>query len=143
MNLQHVYGSVKPISGLLFRVDLSTKKIQIFISNPRLFNITTDEMFLQWILSLISFKRAQQKDFHTGPICTTMSSFFLACKTKTVIWQIRKNKRTIICCLLRKKVYNKKSKDTFFMRLFFRYEWENWCKKCDKKLKYRMSLRNY
>ena len=76
-------------------------------------------MFLQGILSLISFKRSQQKDFHTGRICTTMSSFFLACKIKTVIWQIRKNKRTIICCLLRKKVYNKKSKDTFLWDFSF------------------------
>ena len=33
-------------------------------------------MILQEILSLISgFKRVHQKDFHTGRICTTISSF--------------------------------------------------------------------
>ena len=43
-----------------------------------------------------------------GRICTIMSSFFLCCKTKSVIWQAGKNKRTTIYCLLRKKIYSKK-----------------------------------
>ena len=57
-------------------------------------------MILQEILLLVSsFKRVQQQDFHTDRICTSffhfalhlhfnlnfLSSFFLCCKTKTVI----------------------------------------------------------
>ena len=81
-------------------------------------------MILQEILFLISgFKRVQQKDFYTGRICTTMSSLFPCCKTKTVIWQIRRNKRTIIYCLLRKKCITKKEHILFY-ETFFRYEWE-------------------
>ena len=38
-----------------------------------------------------------------GRICTMMSSIFFCCKTKTIIWQARKNERTIVYCLPRKK----------------------------------------
>ena len=56
-----------------------------------------------------------------GWICTIMSSFFLCCKTKTVIWQARKNKRTIVYCLLRKK-YLAENEHTLFHETFFCYE---------------------
>ena len=92
-------------------------------------------MILQGILSLISgFKRIDQKDFHTGRICTAVSPFSLCCKRKTVIWQIRKYKRAVTCCLLRKKIYNKKSKHTFY-ETFFSLWMTNWCKQYDKKIK--------
>ena len=51
-----------------------------------------------------------------------MPSLFLCCKTKTVIWQARKRKRTIIYCLVRKTI--KQNMNIFFMRLFFCYELE-------------------
>ena len=96
-------------------------------------------MILQGILSLINgFKRIDQKDFHTGRICTAVSPFSLCCKRKTVIWQIRKYKRAVTCCLLRKK-YITKNQNTLFMRLFFRYEWQTDVNNMIKKLKYRMS----
>ena len=52
-------------------------------------------------------------------IYTTMSSFFLCCKTKTVIWQAGKNKITIIYCLLRKKYIAKNEHTLFYETLFF------------------------
>ena len=60
-------------------MDLSSKKMQVFISNARPVQcyITTNEVILQGILILISgFERVHQKDFHTGRSCTLMSSFF-------------------------------------------------------------------
>ena len=51
---------MKPVPSLLLNVDLSTKKMQVFIINARAiwYNITSDEMVLEEILSLISdFKR--------------------------------------------------------------------------------------
>ena len=42
-----------------------------------------------------------------------MSSCFICCTTKIVIWQARKNKRTIAYCLSRKK-YRAKNEHTFF-----------------------------
>ena len=53
-----------------------------------------------------------------GRICAKMSSFFPFFKTKPVIWQAEKNKKTIIYCLLRKK-YIAKNERILFMRLFF------------------------
>ena len=68
-----------------------------------------------------------------GLIFAIMSLFFLCCKTKTVIWQARKNKSTIIYCILGKKY--------FFMRLFFGM---NWCNQHDgKKLKCIMPLKSF
>ena len=67
MNQQH--ESIKLVPSLLPNADLSTKKIQVFINNRRSieYNIVTDEMISQEILSLISgFKRLHQKCFHTG-----------------------------------------------------------------------------
>ena len=52
-------------------------------------------MLLQGILSLISFKRAQQKDFRTGRICTTMSSFFLLVKQKPLLEKLAKTKELL------------------------------------------------
>ena len=74
-------------------------------------------MILQEILLLISgFKRVQQKDFHIGRICTTMSSFFLCWKTKTVIWQIRKKQKNYYLLPFEKKIH----KNAYFpVRLFF------------------------
>lgn len=62
--------SVKPVASLLYDMDLSTKKIQVFTNKTRsiYYNMTTDEMILEKIL------RVQQKDFQTGRICTAMSS---------------------------------------------------------------------
>ena len=77
-------------------------------------------MFLQGILSLISLKHAQQKDFHTGPICTTMSSFFLACKTKPLSDKLEKAKELLSAVFWQKKYQKyKKSKDTFLWDFFF------------------------
>ena len=70
-------------------------------------------MILQEILWFISgFKRAHQKDLHTGRFALQSLHFF-CCKTKTIIWQAGKNKRTIIYCLLRKK-YIAKNEHTLF-----------------------------
>ena len=83
-------------------------------------------MILQEILLLISgFKRVQQKDFHIGRICTTMSSFFLCCKTKTVIWQIRKKTKELLFIAFWEKNTKKRilSCETFLL-LWMR----NWCK---------------
>ena len=52
-----------------------------------------------------------------------MPSFFLCCKTKTFIWQARKNKRTFIYFLLRKK-YVAKYEQILFYETFLRYELE-------------------
>ena len=52
-----------------------------------------------------------------------MTSFFLRCKTKTVIWQARKNKITIMYCVLRKK-YTVKNERKLFCDTFFCYELE-------------------
>ena len=51
-----------------------------------------------------------------------MSSIFFCCKTKTIIWQARKNERTIVYCLPRKKYLAKMN--TLFYQTFFRYEQE-------------------
>ena len=56
-----------------------------------------------------------------GRICTKMTSLFPCCKTKPVIWQAGKNKRTITYCLLRKN-YIAKNEHTLFYDTFFRYE---------------------
>ena len=65
-----------------------------------------------------------------------MPSFFLCCKTKTFIWQARKNKRTFIYFLLRKK-YVAKYEQILFYETFLRYELEtdvnNVMKKKNKK----------
>ena len=75
-------------------------------------------------------------------ISTIMSSFFLCCKTKTVILQARKKKRTIIYCLLRNE-YIAKNEHTFY-ETFFSLWIGNWCKQRDeKKLKCSMSKKNY
>ena len=47
-------------------------------------------------------------------ICTIMSSFFPCCKTKTVIWQPGKNKRSISYSLLREKYIAKNEHTVFF-----------------------------
>ena len=58
-----------------------------------------------------------------GRICTKMTSFFPRCKTKPVIWQAGKNKKTITYCLLRKN-YIAKNEYPLFYETIFRYELE-------------------
>ena len=76
-----------------------------------------------------------------GLIFAVMSSFFLCCKTKTVIWQARQNQRSIIYCILGKKIYSNIWTHTFLWDSFFGM---NWCKQHDeKKLKYIMSFKSF
>ena len=102
-----------------------------YICTLKLLNyITTAECLFRFVL-----KNSK------GLIFAVMSSFFLCCKTKTVIWQARKNKRTIIYCILGKKIYSNIWTHTFLWDSFFGM---NWCKQRDeKKLKYIMSLKSF
>ena len=82
-------------------------------------------MILEGILSLInSFKRVHQKDFHTGWICTAMSSFFpFFLKQRPLFEKLEKTKEVLFAVFWEKK-YITKNQIHFFMRIFFHYEWE-------------------
>ena len=70
-------------------------------------------------------------NYSKGQICRTMSSFLLCCKTKTVIWQEKKQKSYYLLYFEIKNIYSKKWTH-FLMRIFFRYEWETDVKKIDE-----------
>ena len=102
-----------------------------YICTLKLLNyITTAECLFRFVL-----KNSK------GLIFAVMSSFFLCCKTKTVIWQNRKNKRTIIYCILGKKTYSNIWTHTFLWDSFL--VWTDVNNVMKKKLKYIMSLKSF